>query len=351
VCPRSDTIITKLAKYGVFKGREAFKENKDSLIGCVVWRRNQINHVNSFHQKSLESSRKKDPILVWSPIRTPFESSRKNDPISVWSPIRTPFESSRKNDPILVWSPIRMPLESSTKDGLVLDISKQRDRIEWDNNESITPQNFRLIGYYSDIVKSEDSPNISQSVCAEVETSNLNTNLLVPDVTTVTKKQSLPSVILQKEPEQDLPKFEIETSATCSETLLEQEMVQDMDISPPESPQKQVCGKHQYDNMSSSTTQFAAAPQWSPYNACWYPPISNIPHSTYVGPRFHPMQTNFIPPSLAAAKINPPFPTHKSDFTYLGPSLMREHAHEYPHPHEYPHQHGHPHQQYQVWKM
>ncbi|KAG1327916.1 hypothetical protein COCNU_01G018500 [Cocos nucifera] len=39
VCPRSDTIITILAKSGFFKGMAAVEEDQDSLIGCVVWRR------------------------------------------------------------------------------------------------------------------------------------------------------------------------------------------------------------------------------------------------------------------------------------------------------------------------
>ncbi|KAK9269502.1 hypothetical protein L1049_001277 [Liquidambar formosana] len=36
ICPRSDTIITILAKYGFFKGMAAVEDNQDSLIGCVV---------------------------------------------------------------------------------------------------------------------------------------------------------------------------------------------------------------------------------------------------------------------------------------------------------------------------
>ncbi|XP_042407426.1 uncharacterized protein LOC121997201 [Zingiber officinale] len=39
VCPRSDTIITILAKFGFFKGMNAVVEVPNSLIGCVVWRR------------------------------------------------------------------------------------------------------------------------------------------------------------------------------------------------------------------------------------------------------------------------------------------------------------------------
>ncbi|KAK8682965.1 hypothetical protein V6N13_039042 [Hibiscus sabdariffa] len=40
ICPRSDAIITILAKHGFFKGMAAIEDKKNSLIGCVVWRRN-----------------------------------------------------------------------------------------------------------------------------------------------------------------------------------------------------------------------------------------------------------------------------------------------------------------------
>ncbi|XP_039017098.1 uncharacterized protein LOC120147938 isoform X2 [Hibiscus syriacus] len=40
ICPRSDAIITILAKHGFFKGMAAIEDRKNSLVGCVVWRRN-----------------------------------------------------------------------------------------------------------------------------------------------------------------------------------------------------------------------------------------------------------------------------------------------------------------------
>ncbi|XP_072977977.1 uncharacterized protein [Typha angustifolia] len=52
VCPRSETIITILAKYGFFKGIMAIEEDQDSLIGCVVWRRS--------HQSSNAVTKKSD---------------------------------------------------------------------------------------------------------------------------------------------------------------------------------------------------------------------------------------------------------------------------------------------------
>ncbi|KAL9442175.1 hypothetical protein AB3S75_020647 [Citrus x aurantiifolia] len=41
VCPRSDTIITILAKHGFFKGMAAILDYKDSMIGCVVRRKSR----------------------------------------------------------------------------------------------------------------------------------------------------------------------------------------------------------------------------------------------------------------------------------------------------------------------
>ncbi|XP_015691333.1 uncharacterized protein LOC102708241 isoform X1 [Oryza brachyantha] len=45
VCPRSDAVITILAKYGFFKGMSAFDTNQDTLIGCIVWRRNPLSKI------------------------------------------------------------------------------------------------------------------------------------------------------------------------------------------------------------------------------------------------------------------------------------------------------------------
>lgn len=55
ICPCSDTIITILAKHGFFKGMAAVVDNKDSLIGCVVWRKNGAS-TNSATKKSDRNS-------------------------------------------------------------------------------------------------------------------------------------------------------------------------------------------------------------------------------------------------------------------------------------------------------
>lgn len=63
VCPHSDAIITILAKYGFFKGRAAVEDNRDSLIGCVIWRR---GHPSS--NSCLKISEKKNtPVLGQQP--------------------------------------------------------------------------------------------------------------------------------------------------------------------------------------------------------------------------------------------------------------------------------------------
>lgn len=70
VCPRSDTIITILAKHGFFKGMAAVEDNQDSLIGCVVWRRNQASS-----SSVLKKSERKHGSLSEQPLKSPSDSS------------------------------------------------------------------------------------------------------------------------------------------------------------------------------------------------------------------------------------------------------------------------------------
>ncbi|XP_052182800.1 uncharacterized protein LOC127795266 [Diospyros lotus] len=72
VCPRSDAIITILAKYGFFKGMAAVEDNQDSMIGCVVWRRNRTS-LNSVAKKP-ESKGNSLPVqLLNSPTYSPVK--------------------------------------------------------------------------------------------------------------------------------------------------------------------------------------------------------------------------------------------------------------------------------------
>jgi len=70
VCPRSDSIITILAKHGFFKGMAAVEDNQDSLIGCVVWRKNQASS-----SSALEKYERKYGSLSEQPLKSPSDSS------------------------------------------------------------------------------------------------------------------------------------------------------------------------------------------------------------------------------------------------------------------------------------
>ncbi|KAG6739973.1 hypothetical protein POTOM_057599 [Populus tomentosa] len=70
VCPRSDSIITILAKHGFFKGMAAVEDNQDSLIGCVVWRRKQASS-----SSVLEKSMRKHGSLSEQSLKSPSDSS------------------------------------------------------------------------------------------------------------------------------------------------------------------------------------------------------------------------------------------------------------------------------------
>ncbi|KAL5216435.1 hypothetical protein ABZP36_007836 [Zizania latifolia] len=57
VCPRSDAVITILAKCGFFKGMSAVDTNQDSLMGCIVWRRKGSPSTPCSNDPGVDSSR------------------------------------------------------------------------------------------------------------------------------------------------------------------------------------------------------------------------------------------------------------------------------------------------------
>ncbi|OIV97213.1 hypothetical protein TanjilG_02921 [Lupinus angustifolius] len=124
VCPRTEAIITILAKYGFFKGKSAIEKNKDAMIGCVVWRRNQIN----LNPVELKSKRCLHQVAA-----------------SKMSPIHLPSES----------------LESPGNNFTTLD-TKQNDRIKRDKNFPTS----------SKAVTSQPTPSILPSVPAGSEISH-----------------------------------------------------------------------------------------------------------------------------------------------------------------------------------
>ncbi|KAG0482225.1 hypothetical protein HPP92_010309 [Vanilla planifolia] len=78
VCPRSDIIITILAKYGFFKGMTAVEEDQSSLIGCVVWRRSQPSSnpaSKSSEEKKNSNQVKSDGLSIQGMNSTAMEAS------------------------------------------------------------------------------------------------------------------------------------------------------------------------------------------------------------------------------------------------------------------------------------
>lgn len=71
ICPRSDTIITILAKYGFFKGMAAIEDNRDSMIGCVVWKKNRT----SLNSDAKKGDSNKTNVLSEPPVDSPSSSS------------------------------------------------------------------------------------------------------------------------------------------------------------------------------------------------------------------------------------------------------------------------------------
>ncbi|KAK7281610.1 hypothetical protein RIF29_09752 [Crotalaria pallida] len=135
VCPHSETIITILAKHGFFKGKTAVEENKDSMIGCVVWRRKQINS---------------------NPVETKSERCTNEVPVPIWSPIHLPSES----------------LELPGRNRTALD-AKQKDIIEMDKKLSESPLGaVRNLPTNYSVLASQFTPGILPSVPGRSETSH-----------------------------------------------------------------------------------------------------------------------------------------------------------------------------------
>eukprot|EP00268_Persea_americana_P039833 TRINITY_DN3948_c0_g1_i3.p1 TRINITY_DN3948_c0_g1~~TRINITY_DN3948_c0_g1_i3.p1 ORF type:complete len:1041 (-),score=220.72 TRINITY_DN3948_c0_g1_i3:669-3791(-) len=81
ICPRSDTIITILAKYGFFKGMAAVEDNKNSLIGCVVWRKNRTS------SNSVSKSSEKMKFLMSEQQMDSASDSTISRPVEISSPL------------------------------------------------------------------------------------------------------------------------------------------------------------------------------------------------------------------------------------------------------------------------
>ncbi|GFS40796.1 hypothetical protein Acr_00g0070580 [Actinidia rufa] len=85
ICPRSDAIITILAKYGFFKGMAAaVEDNQDSMIGCVVWRKNPTSS-NSVTIKPKSKSNSSLEKSVNSPSVSPMKQAAEKH-LSVTQP-------------------------------------------------------------------------------------------------------------------------------------------------------------------------------------------------------------------------------------------------------------------------
>ncbi|XP_059287835.1 uncharacterized protein LOC132041077 isoform X2 [Lycium ferocissimum] len=93
LCPRSDAIITILAKYGYFKGMAAVEGNSELMIGCVVWKKNRTA-LTSVAKKSEETANSSQEQLQKSPCDSSTLQGEGQSSLSVPS-----TESSKRSAP------------------------------------------------------------------------------------------------------------------------------------------------------------------------------------------------------------------------------------------------------------
>lgn len=86
ICPRSNPIITILAKYGFFKGMSVIDDKPDSMIGCVVWRKNRpLNTSDGKNSPNLIQPQDSPPGFSkqGSEKQHSPESSQHNEPLTL----------------------------------------------------------------------------------------------------------------------------------------------------------------------------------------------------------------------------------------------------------------------------
>lgn len=154
ICPRSETIITILAKHGFFKGMAAVEDNQDSLIGCVVWRRNQSNSITV-----VKKSEKKNCSFMEQPVNSPLYAST----------VRVVEDNISNAQPAEESIPVASGTDCATLE------SKKNDGIETKNVE---PSNVLLeLHNPSAIIRSFPTPSVprnSPSVLVEMKVSSSN---------------------------------------------------------------------------------------------------------------------------------------------------------------------------------
>ena len=154
ICPRSETIITILAKHGFFKGMAAVEDNQDSLIGCVVWRRNQANSITV-----VKKSEKKNCSFTEQPVNSPLYAST----------VRVVEDNISNAQPAEEFIPVASGTDCATLE------SKENDGIETKNVE---PSNVHLeLHNPSTIIRPLPTPSVprnSLSVLVEMKISSSN---------------------------------------------------------------------------------------------------------------------------------------------------------------------------------
>ncbi|RVW27478.1 hypothetical protein CK203_092019 [Vitis vinifera] len=198
VCPRSDAIITILAKYGFFKGMAAVEDNQDSLIGCVVWRRNQIP-LNSV----VKNSEGKKCSLSERPLNSPDSSTQPSECSSQVAEKKLSLPQPAKDPPALVTG--RTSLQSSGDNDTKGKITKSTEvQLEVGNSQT-----------GADSLPKPLVPSKSSS------TSGLRTRELKKSLELQKPVQPLPPGAM-KQPlptdDDDLPEFDFRTACGASQT-------------------------------------------------------------------------------------------------------------------------------------
>ncbi|KAK1413979.1 hypothetical protein QVD17_29716 [Tagetes erecta] len=264
ICPRSDPIVTILAKYGFFKGMSVIDDKPDSMIGCVVWRKNR-----SANPVGNTSDGKKSPNVqqkISSPGFTSKQSAEKK-----LSPEKI---ESRQHD-----KPLTSPLTI---------VCAEVDRNGGSSSSSSALQNSVSLDSGNSVLKKrtfedDDLPEFDFSV-ASAKSTLVSQPLNLPKKLDTSQLTQLPSVV-------NAMKTDDNTNGSSKQSLKKTKLFDDDDM-----PEWRPPELHSQQSPQITTSNFQNLPLCPPCPPLPQPPLPPGPPPPRADTRSLPSCQPFRPP-------------------------------------------------------
>ncbi|PPS05639.1 hypothetical protein GOBAR_AA15005 [Gossypium barbadense] len=319
ICPRSDAIITILAKHGFFKGMAAVEDKKNSLIGCVVWRRN--HGLSSSVTKKLE---KKHSSSTEQPL-----SSQSDEKVSAKD---LPCTQSAKESPRITCTSIESAV-INRNEGDNVGSSDSQLKLHTSPASADLPLKTSALSHLSGISLGLQTSSYSDSVPSLRPKGQSSLNEM-PHVDTSGPEEtksvlghqnpviSLPSVIIKELPaidDDDLPEFDFGAECGISRTPRSKKVVASVPLISPTTQSLPAQCKRRAEDILSPQFAFNSCLNLPPGNkASKLAPVLQAKHTVKSSSVFTPVITSQPSPKFPSSACQLP-PLQRSIYANQSP--------------------------------